>query len=466
MTRLSRLQSSAGTRDAAAGAGHPGDLLADAGHSLGTSAILIVLGLAASILIARLLGPAGKGGYDLLLGATGLVVTLGGLSLANGVAYHVARGKTRVRPLVGKLALLSLLLMATSAVLLRGIEGTPFQRFLLPETAGAFTIAGVVALVGLLSAGEHWRAMLTGMGRIRAANARDTAQSLSFVLALGVLGVLAIAGSRIGYTSVLWASVAAHAVGGALLLTAALAAGRGERTPALADVLRYSVPAHSGNVAQFLNYRLDIFLVSYFAGLQALGLYTVAVGVSQLLWLGSRAAARVVLPWVAGSAEGTGSTTALVARLSLWSALLGSGILILGGRWLIGLLFGARFSASYAPMLLLLIGATPFTLSNVLAAHLGGLGLPNLNLRAALLGLVATVVLDLLLIPPYGIAGAALATSVSYLLTTAAVVAYFQRRSPVPLRDLFLPRPGDAALVRQIAGGMLATIRRPAGRRP
>jgi len=55
------------------------------------------------------------------------------------------------------------------------------------------------------------------------------------------------------------------------------------------------------NVAQFLNYKLDVFVVGFFAGTASVGRYTLAVSLAQLLWLMSNSVASVLLPKVAAS---------------------------------------------------------------------------------------------------------------------------------------------------------------------
>ena len=79
--------------------------------------------------------------------------------------------------------------------------------------------------------------------------------------------------------------------------------------------------------------------------------------------------------------------------------------------------------------------------SGVASGYLYGRGRPGLNSLGLGLGLVATVALDLALIPPYGALGAAVASSVAYLLGDAVLVLFVLRRSAEPE-----PRPAPAAV--------------------
>src|SRR5690606_12604212 len=73
-----------------------------------TVASNVALG-AVSIVLARALGPSGKGAYDLVLATATLLATLFGLSLPTGVTYIVARGRATARHLVRRIAGVSVL---------------------------------------------------------------------------------------------------------------------------------------------------------------------------------------------------------------------------------------------------------------------------------------------------------------------------------------------------------------------
>lgn len=85
---------------------------------------------------------------------------------------------------------------------------------------------------------------------------------------------------------------------------------------------------------------------------------------------------------------------------------------------------------------------------------------PDVNLKASLLGLLATVDLDLALIPRYGIEGAAVASATSYLVTTTFVAISLARIAGLPLLATLLPvlttsrnlTNGLKSLLRQVCG--------------
>jgi len=105
------------------------------------------------------------------------------------------------------------------------------------------------------------------------------------------------------------------------------------------------------------------------------------------------------------------------------------------------LLYGAAFDSGVRPAQVLLVGMLLSGASGVASGYLYGRGRPGLNSLGLGLGLVATVALDLALIPPYGALGAAVASSAAYLLGDAVLVFFVLRRSAAPEQ-----RPAPAAV--------------------
>jgi O-antigen/teichoic acid export membrane protein len=110
------------------------------------------------------------------------------------------------------------------------------------------------------------------------------------------------------------------------------------------------------------------------------------------------------------------------------------------------LIFGAAFRPSVTPLLWLLPGIVAFSVANVIASYFAGIGKPRLNFYVALAGLAVTVLFDLLLIPALGIAGAAIASTLSYSASTAVIIWLFVRESSLPVRRVLVPTRADFAL--------------------
>jgi O-antigen/teichoic acid export membrane protein len=254
---------------------------------------------------------------------------------------------------------------------------------------------------------------------------------------------------------VLWLSL--HGIHVGIWPTAAI--GWRETTQVLRRLLGYSVLAHASSLTQFLNHRLDVWVVGYFRGIYDVGLYATAVGVAQLLLLASQSLASVLLPHLAAAApERSEEMLRTASRVITGFGAALALALFVGGGWVVTILYGDAFSPCSTSLRLLLPGAIAAMTTRVYSTFLAARDCMRYNLRASAAGLIVTVALDLLLIPRLGINGAALATTASYVTTLAACVWAVRFRLGVSLRRAFLPSLADVS----IAWNTLWTARRSA----
>jgi O-antigen/teichoic acid export membrane protein len=164
-----------------------------------------------------------------------------------------------------------------------------------------------------------------------------------------------------------------------------------------------------------------------------------------MLWMLPRATATVLLPSVAAGGEGGAAlpAAARIGRLVFTATLLGAAPAVLLSRFVIGALYGHDFAPAAVPFSVLLVGCVPFTLCVIQASALAGMDRQDVNMKASVVGLVATVALDLALIPRFGIVGAAAASAVSYLITMVMVLFAFARLGNLSVRACVIPRSSD-----------------------
>jgi Na+-driven multidrug efflux pump len=107
----------------------------------------------------------------------------------------------------------------------------------------------------------------------------------------------------------------------------------------------------------------------------------------------------------------------------------------------------------------LLPGIVIFSVANVLAAYIAGIGKPRLNLYVSGISLIITITLDFALIPKLNIVGAAIASTVSYSVAAFMLIFFFIRETGVPLRQVLLPSSDDLELAVQLAQPLLKRFR-------
>jgi O-antigen/teichoic acid export membrane protein len=380
------------------------------------------------VLITRAVGADGLGSYTLFLTAVSITAAVLGLGLNVSAIYHIGKRTFGLRDIVSnsQAVMLGSLVVSGALVGLTALtfgdrldrEGVPYWLFVLA--------------VPLFVNFNILTAILLGANRFLAMNL----VILSRPLAVVILLVAAMAAGGLDLTGILvfWtiSSFLAMLVGLALvgLRHLHLPTALRPRWSILKEQVRFGVQGQAGNLLQLLNYRLDSFLVLVFVNTTGVGLYAVGVAVSESVWFVANAVAVVLLPLLTrAQAEDAARLTPVVCRNTLLvslAAAAGVGVL---SPLLVEAIFGAEFGPSVTAVYWLLPGTVALAGTKILASYIFSQGKPLINSYVTLVTLAATVLFDLALIPPFGVAGAAAASSIAYSLSLVLSLAVYSRMS-------------------------------------
>ncbi|WP_460177203.1 flippase [Thermodesulfovibrio hydrogeniphilus] len=406
-----------------------GNFVKDVSLTVSTNLASLVFGLVTSVILARVLGPEGRGIYALATLLPSLIVTFGNLGIGPATVYYVARGEFRSQEILGNNALLSVGL--GSAGFLAGLLiAFFFRETVLPGVSLEYLLLALT-LVFPNFFFSYINYVLLGAQRIKEFNYVQIVQSVLFLLSIAI----ALLVLKAGVSGAILAGLLTWLVVDALVFRlAAKVAGGVDLKPNCLYIKRattYGIQAHLSNILGFLNYRVDMFLVNGFLGPAALGLYSVAVGLVEKLWMISYAASTVLFPRVAGESkeQRRKEFTPLVARTVLWTTGLVALALVLLSHWIVLLLYSEAFLPAVSALKALLVGIVALSAWRVLANDIAGRGHPGLNIYTGLAAVVTNIALNLLWIPRYGIVGAAWASTVSYTVSFLCVLFFYCRLS-------------------------------------
>ncbi len=426
-------------------------------HAFGVNIFLLPLGIATSVLIAHTVGPTGKGSLDLIIATATLLAMILSVSLPQGITFVVAQGQVSANVIASQLVFVSILQALVALVVLSILRFTPYFQLFLPNW-GMWIIAGVVLYVWIDLSTKFWGAILTGQQQIAVVNNSEfIGRTAQFVSLFILYAVLRLSGKQLSVGYLFLVALSASTLISLMqLVSLGFKFQLSRDLTGLRGASAFAIPCYAANVAQFLNYKLDVFVVGFFAGTASVGRYTLAVSLGQLLWLMSNSVASVLLPKIAASTassdDGSGVRhTARVTRLTLWATALCGLALGLLGTQAIPLLYGEAFRPSVAALLWLLPGIVIFSVANVLAAYIAGIGKPRLNLLVSGISLIVTITLDLILIPRLNIVGAAIASTVSYSLSALLLMVFFTRETGASLREVLLPTSEDVKILLSVA---------------
>ena len=419
----------------------PSQIVRDSIATFGLRVLLYAFGLAVAVVVSRALGPVGRGDYYLLVVAASTLVAVGklGLEQANVYLYSTKGiGSSRLNGQNGLVALVAGGLAATAMIVVPSLQpdlAVPDRLALILASLAIPLNLHIALTAGLQNlAGEVTWQFKAGLAGV--------------LLQLALLGVAA-AVRPLSASAVLLVSLIATAAGWLVLVRDPGAITR----PAirldprlLVSSLRQSLVLHLAMVLFFLQLRLDTFLVSAIAGLASLGIYSLGVLMAETTYLVTDSLALAILPRQMETALSDAAKLAL--RGLRINALLGVAMAIgwiVLGMPLIGILFGPDFSGAYAALVALLPGSIAMGMQRMCGPIVLRSGTPVRLVAIYGLALVVNIILNLMWIPTLGIVGAALASSVSYILNAGLIIAWTARVSgPVSFESLV---PGRAELV-------------------
>jgi len=185
------------------------------------------------------------------------------------------------------------------------------------------------------------------------------------------------------------------------------------------------------NAINLINYQADILMIGYFMTKTDVGVYSVAVMFAKLIWILPDSLQRITFPLISEyhAKKMSDSIHVVVDRCMKYSCLfltLCSTFFIFFGMEIIDLIFGNEFENSYFPLITLLIGTLFYGITKSVGSIFASVGKVNLVYKIPLVSAVSNVMLNSMLIPLYGINGAAVATTVSLLVAVTLMIHFME----------------------------------------
>jgi len=388
-----------------------------------------ILGLAISIIIARILGPENKGIYSLSILLPSLLVAFSQLGIGSATVYYTGKGKYALKKILGNNLIIGTII--SGIAILVGIIIVIFFRELFLEGIPSLYLFISLGLIPMSLMYIYLINILLGIQKIVKYNLVAISREL-FSL---ILVVIMLVGFKTGVIGGLSARIIATllAVIIAFWWIVKFSGGIVCRLDKdyIKDTTLYGIKAHTSNILAFLNYRLDMFLVNFFINPLAVGYYSISVGIAERLWLVSRSASTVLFPRISSEKDEKQKKefTPIVSRNVLFITFVGAIFIYFLSRWVILLLYSEAYLASVRPLQLLLPGIVALSISRVLANDIAGRGKPILNTYMSALTVSVNICLNILWIPTLGIEGAALASTVSYIIQTIGRLLLYNKIS-------------------------------------
>jgi len=212
----------------------------------------------------------------------------------------------------------------------------------------------------------------------------------------------------------------------------------------LRSLFNFSIVVFITNLVQFFAYRADYWLINYFRGESELGIFSQANRFAQMLWVLPNILAAMLIPLIAAPGGDFNEKGVIrLVRVINYSNFLVIGVIVLIALLTYDLFLPVSFSAGFFPLLLMIPGYYFFCINILLAAFFSSRRLLWVNLIGSSLCFIVIILADLILIPAFGIQGAAIADSIAYSAAAIFSIISFMRHTSFSFADLFRIRKTD-----------------------
>ncbi|MEN8225740.1 MAG: polysaccharide biosynthesis C-terminal domain-containing protein [Bacteroidota bacterium] len=400
-------------------------------NTFGARSLSAVINFLIAIVISQHLGPDGKGEQGIIIATIAFVLVFSNLVGGGTLVYLVPRYKFSVLLLPSYLWSLLISILAFGILFVFKIVDQQF-------------IFHISVLAVLNSFTNIHSTLLIGREKIKAANLVSLVQPVVIILSLLVYFLLLNNRTIAAYIHALYISFGFSLF--VSIIYMAKSFGRmsvhplREYTAVLKELFRLGFMNQMAHITQMMSFRLSYYFLESFHGEASVGIYSNGIQIMESIWLISKSISLVQYARIANTDDKQYSQDLSVKLLKaglIISLLCIIPLLLLPESFYL-FLFGAGFSGVKEVIWILSPGVLVYNFSIIIGHYFSGTGKYHINTIASSIGLVVSIVLFTVLIPPYVTVGAGIATSISYAVTSFIVLVFFLREAKIDARSFLL----------------------------
>lgn len=398
-------------------------LIHDIASVLGSNLAVVLISLATGVLLARHLGPEGRGAFASLLIIPGMFASIALLGTRQSALYFVGKKKFDDEKIVSSI-LVTLIFSSLTGGALCVLYFTLFPDSHFSFFLMALAIACIPARLTTIYSGgfflgkENYRIMVQ-------LKVMPALLNLIFTILFLLVFSLSLEGAILSaFLSYLISDVYA------LIRIRRICPVKIRIYPDVQkQIFKMGLLYAASMLVMQINYRVDILLLQSLSSLGQIGWYVLAANAAQQLWLFPNAAGLVIRTRTANEnvPGDMKPDTDRLLRLSLLICIAGGAFLYLTAPLLLPLIYGNGFTESIPMLRAILPGTLMMVFFKVLNNRFAGIGKPHITLFIFIPVAILNILLNLWLIPLYGGMGAAWASTVSYSAGGITVLFVYSR---------------------------------------
>lgn len=413
--------------------------------TLVTKFVLLFGGFIISILLARLLGPEGKGIVTAVFVFPLLIASLADMGIRQSAAFYIGKGTYKMSEVISSIGFLWII-SSVSATLI-----TLIYYYIGPSSKYPWIILLVaLSTIPIKLISEYAKGIMLGQNQISTINIaqllRLSANFMAVILLVWLLD-LGVLGAAI--VQVINAATIAVYYLFKVNKYNKISIKKVSPIPKLLFLKGFSFA-----VVLFvinLNYKIDIMILDYLVSPAEIGVYSVGINFAELLFQIPSAIGMILFAKSTTTKKQNESVerATTMLRIVLPIMLLSSIIIAVFAPFVIRVLYGIDFSEAGNVLRILLPGICFITISKILHPDLAGRGYPLFALKIFLITLVINIILNLFLIPTYGVYGAAISSTISYIIAGFGFGYLYSKRENIPMRNIYILKKSDINLIKK-----------------
>jgi O-antigen/teichoic acid export membrane protein len=380
-------------------------------ETFGTRVFLIAIGLVTSVVIPRILGPAGMGLYATAMAVSDIGIQFGNMGLYASNVYFVGRDRNLLPALTGNslffsFAVIGMLALTAGCISAYWVNMLPVGGSLL-----VFAMATIPVGVAFMLL-QH---LLLGIQSIRSFNVVELVTKLSTVAILAFLIVLNLVTVESVYAVNLAVMIASCVWIYHNLRKHSSIAPRPVLSLLKGHIL-YSAKIYVSWLFSFLVLRSDILLTQYYLGTEQTGFYAIAVTLANLLYMLPTVIGTILFPKLS-TLDNDADKIKLTLKIAKIVFFMMAGIgmcAAIGAGPALQLLYGKTYLPSLPAFLWLIPGIIMLSVNTIFMNYFSSTGMPTVALYSPAVAAILNIFLNIKLLPTLGIIGASISSTIAY----------------------------------------------------
>jgi len=414
-------------------------------NTFGSNIFIAILNLLIAVVVSQYLGAAGKGQQSIIITTIALVLVVCNIAGGASLVYLIPRYNNI--KIVIPAYIWSVMVVFVVYFILQSFNDIPSHynfHICLLTLINSFTAINSMVLLG------H--------ERIHAKNLIAVIQTLLVILTLFFLFSVQDMQNVEAYIAALYVGYTLSFIISCFYISSYLTPKTTEKPlmKLLSDMFKYGFLNQMGHITQLLSIRLSYYILLTYLGEDKVGIYSNAVSLAEAVWLVSKSIATVQYARIANTQDIQYAQT-LSIKLLKTAFILSFFVLlplVLLPPSFYEKLFGSEFGQVSGIIMILAPGVLIYNFAIILGHYFSGRGQYHINTFTALTGLLSVILLCYLLIPVFGVNGAAMATSISFFVMAAFCLTVFTIKTKQRL-SVLLPAANDIAEAKKIIKGLL-----------